>query len=78
MTYFHHFFRTIDGVLTKKIILSNNWQNLQQQFPPKKPSPLNPEFALFTVAVKFCKCYPTVESKPVIILVQDDDDDDIE
>ena len=47
-------------------------------FPPKKPSPLNPEFALFTVAVKFCKCYPTVESKPVIILVQDDDDDDIE
>ena len=46
--------------------------------PPKKTSPLNPEFALFTGAVKFCKCYPTVESKPVIILVQDDDDDDIE
>ena len=47
-------------------------------FPKKKPSPLNPEFALFTGAVKFCKCYQTLKSKPAIILVQDDDDDDIE
>ena len=39
---------------------------------------LNPEFALFPGAVKFCKCYQTLKSKPAIILVQDDDDDDIE
>ena len=45
---------------------------------PKKTLSINPEFALFTGAVKFCKCYQTLKSKPAIILVQDDDDDDIE
>ena len=62
--------RKSSGALNGKICNNNSF--------PKKPSPLNLEFALFTGTVKFCKCYQTVKSKAVILLVQDDDDDDIE
>ena len=62
--------RKSSGAINGKICNNNSF--------PKKPSPSSPEFALFTGAVNFCKCYQTVKSQPAIILVQDDDDDDIE